>query len=69
MKLYVCAFLVTVLGMGFGAICGNAIKEGYFQDQEIIFKTVEYSGHTYIVHINSENFIHDPYCKCMKGDK
>jgi hypothetical protein len=69
MKQFISAFLIIIISMLLGAICFPNLKEanaGLFLN---LFKTVEYSGHTYIVHISSEYFLHDPDCKCMKGVK
>ena len=72
-KQYVYAFLVyahiIILTVILGGLCGPSVKEAHAGWLINVFKKVEYSGHTYVVHISSENFLHDPDCKCMKGKK
>lgn len=68
MKNYISAFLVIILAMILGGIIGGGqskAEAGLFVN---IFKTVEYKGHTYILHTSSEHFLHDPDCKCLKKE-
>ena len=66
MKRYIYGFLIIVIAMIIGFICAYRPDEAKAGLLFNLFKTVEYNGHTYILHTNSEHFIHNPDCKCLK---